>query len=94
MEGLGPLLDTDPDQFLEMYRINVLGPLILVQTLADALVRCGGSVVNIGSVGVYGLPFHGAYASSKVSHYAHVSTCSIYNTLDTDHNWSRRPCRR
>ncbi|KAF2631069.1 NAD(P)-binding protein [Macroventuria anomochaeta] len=67
VEGLGPLLDTDPDQFLEMYRINVLGPLMLVQALADALVRCGGSVVNIGSVGVCGLPFHGVYASSKAA---------------------------
>ncbi|CAO2655984.1 Nn.00g047870.m01.CDS01 [Neocucurbitaria sp. VM-36] len=67
VEGLGPLLDTDPDRFLEMYKINVLGPLVLIQALADALVRCGGSVVNIGSVGVYGLPFHGVYASSKAA---------------------------
>ena len=51
-----------------MYKINVLGPLMLVQALANALVRSGGCVVNIGSVGVSGLPFHGVYASSKVSH--------------------------
>ncbi len=50
-----------------MYKINVLGPLMLIQALANVLVRCGGTVVNIGSVGVYGLPFHGIYASSKVS---------------------------
>ena len=68
MEGLGPLIDTDPSQLLEMYKINVVGPLLLVQALVDPLVYCGGSVVNIGSVGVMGLPFHGAYASSKVSH--------------------------
>lgn len=67
MEGLGPLLDTDPERFLEMYKINVLGPLMLIQALASALVRCGGTIVNIGSVGVYGLPFHGIYASSKAA---------------------------
>ena len=42
--------------------------LMLVQALAKALINCGGTVVNIGSVGVSGLPFHGVYASSKVSH--------------------------
>jgi NAD(P)-dependent dehydrogenase (short-subunit alcohol dehydrogenase family) len=66
VEGLGPLLDTDPERFLDMYKINTLGPLMLMQALATALLRCGGTVVNIGSVGVYGLPFHGIYASSKV----------------------------
>ena len=67
MEGLGPLLDTDPNQLLEMYKADVLGPLMLIQALANALVHCSGSVVNIGSVRVYGLPFHGVYASSKIS---------------------------
>lgn len=68
VEGLGPLLDTDPERFLDMYKVNVLGPLMLTQALAGTLLRCGGCVVNIGSVGVSGLPFHGVYASSKVGH--------------------------
>lgn len=52
-----------------MYKVNVFGPLMLVQALATALIRSRGCVVNIGSVGVYGLPFHGVYASSKVSYH-------------------------
>nr|XP_019008253.1 uncharacterized protein I206_06808 [Kwoniella pini CBS 10737]OCF47034.1 hypothetical protein I206_06808 [Kwoniella pini CBS 10737] len=63
VEGLGPLLDTDPSQLHEMYRINMFGPLRLIQVLSNALIGSRGCVVNIGSVGVYGLPFHGAYAS-------------------------------
>ena len=57
-----------------MYKVNVLGPLMLTQALAGVLVSRGGCVVNIGSVGVSGLPFHGAYASSKVC-------WEIYSTL-------------
>ncbi|WWD21751.1 hypothetical protein CI109_106238 [Kwoniella shandongensis] len=67
VEGLGPLLDTDPARLLEMYRVNVFGPLNLTQALSEALIQSKGCVVNIGSVGVYGLPFHGAYASSKAA---------------------------
>lgn len=83
MEGLGPLLDTDPDQLFDMYKINVFGPLRLIQLLANVLMRCGGTVVNIGSVGVYGLPFHGAYASSKVGQhseliYTHITRQARY----------------
>ena len=66
MEGLGPLLDTDTEKLLDMYRINVVGPLAVTQALSESLIAARGCVVNIGSVGVYGLPFHGVYASSKV----------------------------
>lgn len=52
---------------IDMYKVNVIGPLMLLKALSDTLIRCRGTVVNIGSVGVYGLPFHGVYASSKVS---------------------------
>ena len=77
MEGLAPLLDTDPEKLLQTYKVNVLGPLMLTQALAGALVRCGGCVVNIGSVGVSGLPFHGAYASSKVSQSSTVASSKV-----------------
>lgn len=77
VEGLGPLLDTDPERMLEMYKINVLGPLMLIQALGNTLVRCSGSVVNIGSVGVCGLPFHGVYASSKVSHRTQILSIHV-----------------
>lgn len=50
-----------------MYQVNVFGPLALVQALAEPLINSQGVVVNVGSVGVTGLPFHGAYASSKLS---------------------------
>lgn len=52
---------------MEMYEVNTVAPLVLVQTFAEGLIRSTGCIVNIGSVGVYGLPFHGVYASSKVS---------------------------
>lgn len=67
VEGLGPLLDTDAEKLLDMYRINVVGPLAVTQALSEALIASRGCVVNIGSVGVYGLPFHGVYASSKAA---------------------------
>ncbi len=66
MEGLGPLLDTELERLLGMYRVNVIGQLAVTQAFAEPLITSKGCVVNIGSVGVYGLPFHGIYASSKV----------------------------
>ena len=68
VEGLGPLLDTDPQQLEAMFRVNVFAPLALIQAFAEALIQSKGCIVNIGSVGVSGLPFHGIYASSKVHH--------------------------
>ncbi|KAF2155484.1 NAD(P)-binding protein [Myriangium duriaei CBS 260.36] len=67
VEGLGPLLDTDIDRLSIMYRTNVFGPLQIIQALSNPLIKYRGTVVNIGSVGVSGLPFHGAYASSKAA---------------------------
>lgn len=94
MEGLAPLLDTDPERLLEMYKVNIVGPLMLTQALASALVHCGGSLVNIGSVGVYGLPFHGGYASSKVGHAALTFSAHIsLDRSDTDDDVIRRPSK-
>ena len=66
MVGLGPLLDTDHRKMEEMFRINVFAPLAIIQAFSDTIIASRGCIVNIGSVGVYGLPFHGIYASSKV----------------------------
>ncbi|WWC59707.1 uncharacterized protein I303_102269 [Kwoniella dejecticola CBS 10117] len=67
VEGLSPLLDTDLRRLQDMFQVNVFGPLRLIQSFADALIDSRGCIVNIGSVGIYGLPFHGAYASSKAA---------------------------
>ena len=86
VEGLGPLLDTDPTQMMEMYRINVVAPLMLVKAFSAPLIAAKGCIVNIGSVGVTGLPFHGVYASSKVG----PSSCSVFECADLVRRHSRR----
>ncbi|WP_418057928.1 SDR family NAD(P)-dependent oxidoreductase [Pimelobacter simplex] len=48
--GLAPVADADPDQWRQMYDVNVLGLMQVTQALLPALVASGaGTIVNIGS---------------------------------------------
>lgn len=48
--GLAPVADADPDQWRQMYDVNVLGLLHVTKALLPALVASGaGTIVNVGS---------------------------------------------
>ena len=69
---LGPspqplLLDYAPDTLAEVYRVNVIAPLALIQAAAD-VIRPGGAVVNIISdAAVEAYPGWGGYGSAKAA---------------------------
>ena len=70
---LGPspqpnLADYPLDVLREVYEVNVVAPLALVQTALPALRRNGGTIVDITSdAGVEGYPGWGGYGSSKAA---------------------------
>ncbi|KAJ4249169.1 NADPH-dependent 1-acyl dihydroxyacetone phosphate reductase [Fusarium torreyae] len=69
--GLGytvPLLDTDFGLAQQVYETNVWGPLKIVQSFADLLIKKKGRLVNICSISsVLHMPWMGIYASSKAA---------------------------
>ena len=64
---LGTLLDTDPETFLEVLRVNQLGPFLGMRAAAPLLIEAGrGSIVNVSSTqGLEGFPGLVAYVASK-----------------------------
>ena len=70
---LGPspqpnLADYPLDVLRQVYEVNVVAPLALVQTALPALRRNGGTIVDITSdAGVEGYPGWGGYGSSKAA---------------------------
>src|SRR6476660_2899772 len=69
---LGPspqplLLDYAPDPLAEVYRVNVIAPLALIQAAAD-VIKPGAAVVNIISdAAVEAYPGWGGYGSAKAA---------------------------
>ncbi|WP_328492563.1 SDR family oxidoreductase [Streptomyces sp. NBC_00414] len=65
----GPLMDADPDRWVEAFAVNVEAPLRLVQHTWRAWMReHGGSVVNICTEGAAHVgPGLGAYGASKTA---------------------------
>ncbi len=67
-QGLyGPIEETKPDDYREIYELNVLGPLIAMQKVIPLMrAQGGGAIVNVSSmVSKAYYPFLGAYASTK-----------------------------
>ncbi len=64
---IGTLLDTTPETFLEVVRVNELGPFLGMRTAAPLLIESGaGSIVNVSSTqGLEGFPGLVAYVASK-----------------------------
>ena len=58
---------TDPEAFEQIFRLNVLAPLVAMQAVIPALRKAGGgSIVNISSgTALMALPGYGVYSSSK-----------------------------
>ncbi len=64
----GGLVDTTPDLFDTVFRINVRAPLLTMQLAAPAMRPAGGTIVNIASMLAYGgPPFLATYAASKAA---------------------------
>lgn len=67
ISGVGPFLNTTPDQWRTSFAVNMLGPVMLAQA-AIPLMRAqdGGRIINIGSTGSLGAHAgFGAYTTMK-----------------------------
>ncbi|KAI0200237.1 NAD(P)-binding protein [Astrocystis sublimbata] len=61
-------IDTDVKEVEDMFNVNVFGPMRMVRSLHDMLIRSTGTIVNIGSIGgivpyVYGAAYNGSKAA-------------------------------
>ncbi len=68
--ALVPFLQTTPEIFERIHRVNTQAPLALMQLFARQLIARGaaGAVVNVSSNAAYlGLPDHAAYCASKAA---------------------------
>jgi 3-oxoacyl-[acyl-carrier protein] reductase len=64
----GPIEAVTEADFLEQYRINVLGPILTIQESLKCFPLTGGSIINISSVGGQNPgPFTSVYTSSKAA---------------------------
>ena len=65
--SFGSLLETTPEQYLAVMRVNQLGPFLGMRAAAPLLIESGrGSIVNLSSTqGLEGFPGLVAYVSSK-----------------------------
>ena len=63
----GPVQTLAPDELRAQFETNVFAAVRLIRGVLPAMISQGrGTIVNVSSVvGRVGLPFHGAYASSK-----------------------------
>jgi glucose 1-dehydrogenase/3-oxoacyl-[acyl-carrier protein] reductase len=58
--------DTGPDEFAELFDLNVRGSFLCAQRAAEHFGQGGGAIVGIGSIhGHGGFPRHAAYAATK-----------------------------
>lgn len=78
-----------------MYDLHVLGPLRLSQAFfpllsKTATSRVKGKIVNIGSVISHGLPWHVAYATTKVSRIKRVSLMTLGWSADSQRCHAKR----
>lgn len=63
-----PIAMADPDDWLNMVQVNMLGPVRLIKSALPALRASRGVVVNVGSIGgVLALPGRALYGASKAA---------------------------
>ncbi len=67
--GIGPLEEATPEIFDALYRLNVMVPFFIVQSVARVMAaRGGGAVLNIVSIdGTFPAPGEGLYGSAKAA---------------------------
>lgn len=82
--GLSGLVDTTPDQFMDVLRVNTLGPFLMAQKAAPHMIEKGkGSMIMTASVaGLRSNAGGPAYAASKAGVVSLAQTLSyqLYNT--------------
>lgn len=88
LAGTGAFLDSSPDDWIESFRVNLLGVMLLCQTAIPALRRShGGSIVNVGSTGSLGAePGFGAYTTMK------HGLVGLTKTIAAEHGIDRIRC--
>jgi 2-keto-3-deoxy-L-fuconate dehydrogenase len=74
----GGVLDTDPQTFLNLYDVNVVGAVRLLQLCTPAMRSRGGSVVVLSSINAdYATPTLAAYAATKAALNNLVKTAAL-----------------
>jgi NAD(P)-dependent dehydrogenase (short-subunit alcohol dehydrogenase family) len=74
----GGLFDTDPAAFLDLYDVNVVGAVRLLQLCVPAMRSRGGSVVMLSSINAdYATPSLAAYAATKAALNNLVQTAAL-----------------
>lgn len=74
----GGIFDTDPQTFLNLYDVNVVGAVRLLQLCTPAMRSRGGSVVVLSSINAdYATPSLAAYAATKAALNNLVKTAAL-----------------
>jgi 2-keto-3-deoxy-L-fuconate dehydrogenase len=74
----GGVLDTDPKTFLDLYDVNVVGAVRLLQLCVPAMRARGGSVVMLSSINAdFATPSLAAYAATKAALNNLVQTAAL-----------------
>jgi NADP-dependent 3-hydroxy acid dehydrogenase YdfG len=72
--GLSEVADADPEQWRQMYEVNVLGSLRMTKALLPAMIRSGrGHVVNITSIAGH-VVYEGGSGYTAAKHAQHAMT--------------------
>jgi NADP-dependent 3-hydroxy acid dehydrogenase YdfG len=72
--GVGPVVEGDPDQWRQMYEINVIGTLNVTKALTPALIASGaGTIINTGSIAGH-LAYEGGGGYTAAKHGVAVMT--------------------
>jgi 2-keto-3-deoxy-L-fuconate dehydrogenase len=74
----GGVFDTDPSTFLDLYDVNVVGAVRLLQLCAPAMPARGGAVVMLSSINAdFATPSMAAYAATKAALNNLVQTAAL-----------------
>jgi 2-keto-3-deoxy-L-fuconate dehydrogenase len=74
----GGVLDTDPSTFLDLYDVNVVGVVRLLQLCAPRMPERGGSVIVLSSINAdFATPSLAAYAATKAALNNLVQTAAL-----------------
>jgi 2-keto-3-deoxy-L-fuconate dehydrogenase len=74
----GGLFDTDPQTFLDLYDVNVVGAVRLLQLCTPGMLPLGGAVVVLSSINAdYATPTLAAYAATKAALNNLVKTAAL-----------------